>query len=263
MGFAYDIESMPDVQLVAADFNPQIFVDVPLDTSKWKLQKTIDAKLAEYNTDEARAKRVAAHAAKETKRYEDILEKAALDASISRILCISYQFDEYGDPWNKEGASNVVEWGDEDRLLYDLWKRCEIVQRNSGKVFTCSSSQFDLYFCWRRTLAAGVLIPTSLRLIEMWKGRYSLADTFVDVAQTWAGGAYGCYTSVNRLARVFGVQPKADQDGVTGANFWKVYLEEGRDRVEPYALRDSAVVWEIAEKLIDMGIFKFQETHPK
>jgi len=266
--FAVDIETRPRMDLVDASFKREEFVDKPLDLTKWKLEKTQQKKQTEY--DESILERVRDHEKAQNKEYDKVCGKAALDAAVAEVLCVSYHFDSYGDPIRKYRDENVVDWGTcedpirgEYDLLHDFWRRALVVQMHGGRVFSCSSTQFDLRFMWRRSLALGLALPDSLRAIEFRGTRANIADTFVDLAEVWAAGAYGSYTKMNALAHAFGVPPKNDGDGVIGPNFWQVHQAEGRGRVEPYALRDSAVVFEIAKKMTECGIFRFEEVHPK
>ena len=242
--FSFDIETRPLLDLVDAEFERKEFVDKPL-RNTWQKEETWILKQQKY-ADELNL-RVRDHEEAENKRYQELLGKATLDASQSEVLCISYC----------DNDDNSVHWAPERKLLEELWHECYQVQCQAGRVFSCSSSQFDIRFCYRRSLALGIKFPVSLRLVQFKGARAFLDGCFVDLAEVWVAGEPGRRISVNRLARAFGVDPKLEGD-VNGANFWRKFEELGREAVEPYALRDSAVVWEVAHKMMQCGIFKFE-----
>lgn len=251
--FAFDIETIPIMDLVEADLpKREEFVDAPMPNfAEFKKPETRDRKRVEWVS--ATNERIRKWEERQNKVRQDAIDKATLDASQAKILCMSYA----------DSKGSWVEWGDESDLLENLWDLCCITQLNAGRVFSASSSQFDIRFAWRRSLALGVELPVSLRLVEFRGARAFLADSFIDCCEVWAAGDYGKRISVNRLARAFGVEGKAESDEVSGANFWRVYVDGGsRDLLEAYAKRDAEIAWEVGLKMAKSGIFKLDLTEP-
>lgn len=248
---AFDIETAPDIDAVKQAFGDrQPFVDEELDNSQWKRQDTIDRKLVEW--DENRHERARKHEQDEDERYAKLLSKATLRPEMCRVLCISYYDDD---------KLGTISWGDERQLLTELWSICLRTQQHGCHIYSASGMQFDVRMCWRRSLAIGLKFNPNLQLFQNLNrtGRPQIHRSFVDVSEIYAAGEYQFRISVNNLALAMGLHPKHEEEGVTGGNFWR-FVTEDRERAERYALRDSELVWEIAQRMRQCGVWPNMET---
>jgi hypothetical protein len=245
---AIDIETCPNGELVAqAVGERKPFIDKPLDLSQWKMEKTRVRKQKEW--EESLQNRIKAHEEAENEKYDKAMKAAGLRADQCTVLCISYCGNE----------GNWCQWADEvggeQSLLESLWDKCEIAQRRGGMVFSASGTNFDVRIPWRRSIQLGIKFPHGLQIFAPNRGyRPQIHRSFVDLIEVYGAGEYQFKIRVNDLCRAFGVEPKREEEGVSGANFWQSAIDD-RDKAERYALRDSQLVWEIAQKMDKCGVW--------
>jgi hypothetical protein len=236
MSFAFTIQTEPLLDKLQHVRQP--YEETPLDLLQWKLEKTREAKFAEWNSDAARNARVRTHEEAEDKKYWDAVNKATLHAETARVLCVAYC-----QPESTLLPAVEVEWGPEKLLLARLWVRCVGPQRHGGRIYVASGSHHDIRFAWRRSLLLGVQFPGFLRTICYAGPRAFVHESFVDVVDLWAAGEYG-RVRVSELAAAFGV---AYDDSVWHSTFWKLARED-RAAAEAWAKQAAECAWKLGEK---------------
>jgi hypothetical protein len=252
--FYFDIETAPIMQLVEATYNPprQPFIDKELDLTQWKTDAARQRNQEQWSAD--LPLRVRKHEEKENERWQKHEDRATLRPEMSSVLCIS----SFGGALSLDRPT--VDWtasfGDECSLLRSLWRDCLHVQQRDGLIFSASGTQFDVRFCYRRSIALGLRLPPGLQVYDLSRGSPpKLHRSFVDVSEVWNAGERGGKISVDALATGLGIDGKETASGVTGANFWRMVQEHGREHCEPYAIRDVEIVYEIAQRMLSCGLF--------
>ncbi len=189
--FAFDIESCPLFDNIDAVWERAEFADAPMPdyASKYKTQETIDKYVAAWPG--GLNGRVRQHEDAENARRQKLVDRSTLDAAFSKVLCIAY-YCPGDDPYELQPGEGrgigFVEWGPEHDLLERLWERCYIAQKKNGRIYTASGTQFDVRFCYRRSIVLGVTWPTCCRVITHRGARAYVHESFVDVSDVWAAG---------------------------------------------------------------------------
>lgn len=169
----------------------------------------------------------------------ECLGKAALSPLTGRVLAIGYLNGVCG--LRLDHIDNAV--GGEHGLLSRFWE-CYGANRHQGRLVGHNIYGFDLPFLVRRSWLLGVDVPGDV----LRDGRY-WAKTFVDTMAAWGCGVYGERVSLDSLASYFGAPGKLD--GVTGADFARLYYGEPEDRAKSldYLEADLRATWAVANRM--------------
>lgn len=168
----------------------------------------------------------------EAKYYNDLVEKAALEATTGRILIIGVL--------RADGPGLIME-GQEPRILEQFWKLL-------GKEFEVPSvvgfniRAFDIPFLVRRSWKHG--LKPSAHVFDDMEGRY-IKHRFIDLMDYWRCGNRSDSISLDRLARFVGLDGKAR----TGKDFHLLY-EKNRQEAIAYVLHDLELTSQIADRLL-------------
>ena len=264
MSLAFDIETTDLPHAVQRErckpFIDSQFVDEPykeFSPGNAKKSETVAAKRAEYDaakllhessTEHRRAEYAAASEIRRENWYADKLKKARLQAHLSQVLCYSV--------WHDTGYS-TCQWadGDERAMLVTLIKGIESTLDAGEHVVGANLIGFDVPYIYRRALLLG--IPCGSLVSIGYGGRYEIHSNVIDVLKVYQGPEWGSIPPIglNVLASCFGVDGKTES---SGANFAELAIED-RERAEAYAIADSRIAWEIAEK---MGLVQTKTEEP-
>ena len=264
MSLAFDIETT-DLPHAVQRERCKPFIDSPFSDEPYKdfsagnakKAETVAAKRAEYDaakllhessTEQRRAEYTAASEIRRENWYADKLKKARLQAHLSQVLCYSV--------WHDTGYS-TCQWadGDERAMLVTLIKGIESTLDAGDHVVGANLIGFDVPYIYRRALLLG--IPCGSLVSIGYGGRYEIHSNVIDVLKVYQGPEWGSIPPIglNVLAACFGVDGKTES---SGARFAELAVED-RERAEAYAIADSRIAWEIAEK---MGLVQTKTEEP-
>jgi hypothetical protein len=226
------------------------FVDLPpepLRLGNAKKPETVAQKKAEHTSylaeyaglqEKRRADYDAAQNYRRENWYADKTKKARLQAHLSQVMCYSI--------WDDDGAGSCV-WadGDERAMLVALIERVASTLDVGEHVVGANVIGFDIPYIYRRALLLG--IPCGSLVSIGYGGRYEIHPNVIDVLKVYQGPEWGAIPPIglNVLAACFGVDGKTES---SGANFAELAIED-RERAEAYAIADSRIAWEIAERM--------------
>ena len=264
--FAFDIETEPNFTVINKLFERRPFEDTDYEPHPLKLgnakkpgtiaklqdEHRISEQTRQANWDKDRPLREQKHERAENERYDEYVGAAGLEAHVSKILCVSYA-DDTG-PLGVDWAPGTPE----PDILKSLWWNCREAQARGGQIFTFSGSQFDLRFCYRRSLILG--IRPECRTFNFNRGRAYPDESFVDVKELWDLGEYSRGKKkdnaprrrLNDLAIAFGLDGKT---GDHGARFWRL-CKEDIEKAEEYAKQDARIAWEIGSQMREAGMIQ-------
>ena len=167
--------------------------------------------------------------AKEAEHEADVMERAALDPTISKVLAIGYITD----------GKSEIDVGDERNLLELFWKRINRLVEKQHKLVGFNICGFDLPFLIRRSWILGVPVSNALRRGRYWNDHY-----IIDLAETWKLGIYNDHISLDRLSKVLGIGQKTG----SGKDFHKL-LEENPVKALEYLKTDLDLTAKLAQRL--------------
>lgn len=184
---------------------------------------------------------------REAEFYEKARERAALHAHTGRVLAIGYCD---GRTTETVYADNL---DDEKALLLDFAKRCRKalasrrgVESRDFSIVGYNIDQFDVGFLWKRATLNRIHLNAEIGR-PIVRGRY-VGPQFVDLWRHYMGPDWVPNVPPVKLdlfAKWFGLEGKATDEGVSGANFWRVAAED-RARADRYLKRDVELTWELA-----------------
>lgn len=249
MSVVFDIETepLPDDQLarVCDPFDPASMPHPGLfDPDSVKLGNVKDpAKRAKkiQEAQKAHAEAVANYdrdlANAESNHWQEIRDKAALDAVTGRVCAIGYLAD------SKEIIDTALDF-DERELLVRFWNIAGKMRKENRKMIGHNITGFDVPFITRRSWILGVAVPDWITGPTGY-----LNPIFVDTMQAWQVGDRRHYIKLDRLARALNCGCKPSD--CTGADFWMMLRGEGADREAAieYLRNDLKLPYEIAKRL--------------
>lgn len=170
-------------------------------------------------------------AAIEKKRTE-FVEKAALSPLTGRVLAIGAVFTDLTD--NPE--YQVVCGDSEQHMISWFWDRVE----DSREIIGFNSNHFDVPFMIRRSWALGIDVP--IDMVDKW-GRIERGFS-LDLMDTWRLGDRMLFTSLDTIAKFFGVGEKTG-DGAQFADLLKIDEEAALEYLE----NDVQLTYRIAKRM--------------
>lgn len=176
-------------------------------------------------------------AAAEQAHWQEIRDKAALDATTGRVCAIGYLTD------SKEIIETAIDLNEVD-LLRRFWSIATKMRSENRKVIGHNIAGFDVPFIVRRSWILGLRVPDWVTTPTGY-----LAPMFLDTMLTWQVGNRRDYIKLDRLARALDCGCKPSD--CTGANFWMMLRGDGaqREAAIEYLRNDLRLPFEIARKL--------------
>ena len=158
------------------------------------------------------------------------IHETGLDGSFGRICCIGYAFDD--EPVQTVGTHLQMT---EHTILADF--AADINSRKITKIVGHNVFDFDLEFIKKRAIIKGVKIE-----LPFLASKYD--SIFFDTMTKWSTQKR---ISMDKLARVLGIEGKGDVDG---SMVWDMY-QRGEDKaIADYCADDVRMVREIYKRMI-------------
>lgn len=174
---------------------------------------------------------------KENESPADVYPRAGIYAEFGKIICISagFIFLRNGDKYFR--LKSFYDH-DEKQLLSEF---IAMVGSSTSKrnLYLCAHNgkEFDFPYLARRILLNELKLPAVLDVA----GKKPWEVTFLDTLELWKFGDYKHYTSLNLLARLFGIpSPKDDMDG--SQVYEAYYREKNLEKIMHYCEKDVLAV---------------------
>lgn len=186
---------------------------------------------------------------REDKTAQELYDRAAIYAEFGKVVCVSTAFFYLSGSEEKLRVKSF--YGKNEKELLNEF--LQMIQRYDqyGTKFLCghNSKEFDIPFLARRALVNGLSLPKMFDLA----GKKPWEVNHLDTMQLWKFGDYKHYTSLNLLAKLFGVPtPKED---ISGADVGKVFWEEDDlERIKTYCEKDTVAVARLMQKFRNQEI---------
>lgn len=185
---------------------------------------------------------------------KEAIAKTALEPESGSIISIAVATDDYDpevlvrEPSDDSDADLLrAFFAHVDRLLVEATVKSPT---DGSPLFTqqpwwvAHNAQFDLGWLWKRSVINGVTPSFPLPAPDELRHGKNCYDTM----QGWAG--YKGTISLSRLCRVLGIQdPKANEQGVSGANAWQHWERGELDAVRDYNRADVIACREVFHRI--------------
>lgn len=173
-----------------------------------------------------------------------VYDRAAIYAEFGKIVCIGLGIFHLVD-----GEINLkvksISGHDEKAILLEFVELLNTHFNIEGKhrLVAHNGKEFDFPFLCRRMLIHGIEIPNILNIT----GKKPWEILHLDTMELWKFGDYKNYTSLNVLAKCFGIpSPKDDIDGsMVGHTYWQ---QNDLDRISVYCKKDIVTTAQILMK---------------
>lgn len=175
----------------------------------------------------------------EARHLAEIMDKAALNASIGCICAIGYRND---------AGKVIIETAldhSEDDLIDRFWTRYNRCIKQDRPLVGFNIKNFDVPFITRRSWAYGIRTPQNLtNATGQW-----LNPAFIDLMERWQCGNRKDYASMDTICRAFGLQTKPDD--CSGAEFARLLRgdESEKQSAINYLIGDLEMTWQLAERM--------------
>lgn len=162
-----------------------------------------------------------------------LYERAAIYAEFGKIVCIGLGiFTAHNDHYALR--VKAIYGHDEKALLTEFAELLNTRFNNARhRLVAHNGKEFDFPYICRRMLINGIPIPSILDVAgkKPWEIRH------IDTMELWKFGDYKNYTSLNVLAKCFGIpSPKDDIDGsLVGHTYWQL---KDLERIAVYCKKD-------------------------
>ncbi|MBI1185317.1 3'-5' exonuclease [bacterium] len=177
---------------------------------------------------------------------EELYQRAGIYAEFGKIICISVGFCYYHNGETKLRIKSFCH-DDETELLKafaqmlndNFYKRYHFLCAHNGQ-------EFDFPYICRRSLIAGLGLPKGLHIMgnKPWENNHLL-----DTMKMWAFGDYKSFTSLEVMAKAFGIP--SPKDDISGADVYRVYYEENNlPRIVAYCEKDVSTLANLFCRLI-------------
>ena len=172
-----------------------------------------------------------------------IYDRAAIYAEFGKIVCIGL-----GIFHNIEGELHLKVksiHGDDEKAVLQAFADLLNSKFNGPKhmLVAHNGKEFDFPYLCRRMLINGIHIPAILDV----SGKKPWETNFIDTMELWKFGDYKNYTSLNVLAKCFGIpSPKDDIDGsMVGHTYWQ---QNDLERIATYCKKDIVTTAQLLVK---------------
>lgn len=172
--------------------------------------------------------------------WDDLIEKAPLNPIHGRILAIG--FCDSLENVHTLAVGSIQDDDAEADLIEDFWQWYNKTRAGGHQLIGHNIFGFDIPFLIRRSWLLGVDVPSTVMDSNY---RYP-SHTFVDTRSVWDCGSKwsgnGVPSSLDAIGRAMGEGGKPD--GMTGADFWKLFYTKEKANVEKALayLRNDVVV---------------------
>jgi len=162
-----------------------------------------------------------------------IYDRAAIYAEFGKVICIGLGIFHHQDGELHLKVKSIH--GDDEKAVLQAFAELLNTKFNGPKhmLVAHNGKEFDFPFLCRRMLINGIHIPAILDVA----GKKPWETNFIDTMELWKFGDYKNYTSLNVLAKCFGIpSPKDDIDGsMVGHTYWQ---QNDLERIATYCKKD-------------------------
>lgn len=158
-------------------------------------------------------------------------DRAGIHAEFGQVICVGVGYFQSKKKDKKLiFRSKIFDGQDERELLLALK---DLLDKKKWILCAHNGKEFDFPYLCRRMLIQGIPLPEPLQISgkKPWEVRH------LDTMELWKFGDYKNYTSLNLLARCFGIpSPKEDIDGsMVGHTYWQL---NDLERINKYCKKD-------------------------
>lgn len=172
-----------------------------------------------------------------------IYDRAAIYAEFGKIICIGLGIFHHQDGEVNLKVKSI--FGDDEKLVLQEFAELLNTKFNGPKhmLVAHNGKEFDFPYLCRRMLINGINIPSILDVA----GKKPWETSFIDTMELWKFGDYKNYTSLNVLAKCFGIpSPKDDIDGsMVGHTYWQ---QNDLERIATYCKKDIVTTAQLVVK---------------
>lgn len=172
-----------------------------------------------------------------------VYDRAAIYAEFGKIVCIGLGIFHQHDGELHLKVKSIH--GDDERLILKEFAELLNNKFNGPKhmLVAHNGKEFDFPYLCRRMLINGINIPSILDVA----GKKPWETNFIDTMELWKFGDYKNYTSLNVLAKCFGIpSPKDDIDGsMVGHTYWQ---QNDLERIATYCKKDIVTTAQLVIK---------------
>ncbi len=172
-----------------------------------------------------------------------IYDRAAIYAEFGKIVCIGLGIFHHLDGELHLKVKSIH--GHDEKVLLQEFVSLLNSKFNGPKhmMVAHNGKEFDFPYLCRRLLINGIDIPAILDV----SGKKPWETNFIDTMELWKFGDYKNYTSLNVLAKCFGIpSPKDDIDGsMVGHTYWQ---QNDLERIATYCKKDIVTTAQLVVK---------------
>ncbi|MDI1234878.1 MAG: 3'-5' exonuclease [bacterium] len=172
-----------------------------------------------------------------------IYDRAAIYAEFGKIVCIGLGIFHHLDGELHLKVKSIH--GHDEKVLLQEFVNLLNSKFNGPKhmMVAHNGKEFDFPYLCRRLLINGIDIPAILDVA----GKKPWETNFIDTMELWKFGDYKNYTSLNVLAKCFGIpSPKDDIDGsMVGHTYWQ---QNDLERIATYCKKDIVTTAQLVVK---------------
>ncbi len=172
---------------------------------------------------------------------ESIYERAGIYAEFGKIVCISCGYI------SNSGSLKIKSfYGDDEKVLLEEFSDLLNRHYNTFEHLLCAHNgkEFDFPYLCRRMIINNISIPYILNV----SGKKPWEIPLLDTMEMWRFGDYKSFTSLNLLARIFGIP--SPKDDIDGSQVWRIYwIEKDLERIVKYCQKDVITLIKIFLRL--------------
>jgi 3'-5' exonuclease len=176
-------------------------------------------------------------------------DRAAIYAEFGKIVCIGVGVFHYSEGQLQLRAKSIYNH-DEKLLLQEFSDLLNKHYHSDQHLLVAhNGKEFDFPYICRRLLINGIEIPSILDI----SGKKPWEVKHIDTMDLWKFGDYKNYTSLNVLAKCFGIpSPKDDIDGsMVGHTYWQ---QNDLERIAVYCKKDIVTTAQVLLKYRNMPL---------
>lgn len=180
-----------------------------------------------------------------------VYDRAAIYAEFGKIVCIGLGIFHMADGQTHLKVK-AISGHDEKAILQEFAELLNThFSQDRHKLVAHNGKEFDFPYLCRRMLIHGIPLPGILDIA----GKKPWEVQHLDTMELWKFGDYKNYTSLNVLAKCFGIpSPKDDIDGsMVGHTYWQ---QNDLERIARYCKKDIVTTARVLMK------YKYMEPVP-
>lgn len=208
-----------------------LFLDIETVPGVYRFQD-LDADLQDFWTDKTKFLQQ-----RDEKTAEELYDRAGIYAEFGQVICISTALVYRAD--GKEKLRIKSFYGKDERALLESFGKVLSKYYGAQDKFLCGHNvkEFDVPYIARRMLLHGLELPKIINV----PGKKPWEVNHLDTMELWKFGDYKHFTSLNLLAKLFGIP--TPKDDISGADVARVYWEDDDlERIRIYCEKDTVTV---------------------